>query len=216
MNKKIVTLLSFCLFFMMCLTSCERYPVRTLLGIPDRMDSWPDIWYIYDDEINTKGSLEPKRWEDSPYCAEWEKVKLSFACTNSPKNGRRCVEFTWVGNVDEPDKSFFGFGLMATENPGGIINLSTSNYTNLKFWIKGTVYTNCTFEISIPKDENTSWVKKTLSPTEVTPYWTEYSIPLPEIEDMTSIEYDISISLVANGISNGGTVYLDDIRFTKD
>lgn len=218
MNKRLITLLSFCLLFVIFFTSCERYPIRSLLGIPEQIDSWPDIWYLYDDEINTKGSLAPYRWEDSPYCADWNKVKLDFACTSHPKNGRKCIQFTWVGNVNDPGKSFFGFGLKAREYGQAYkyIDLSTSGYTNLKFWIRGNLYTNCTFEIKIPKTETTYWVEKKLSDVEITSSWTEYAISLPEIEEMTEIEYDVSISLVTDGITNGGTVYLDDIRFTRD
>ena len=166
-------------------------------------------------EINTKGSLAPYRWEDDPYCADWNKVLLDFACTDHPKNGRKCIKLTWVGNVNDTGKSYFGFGLRATEYIGGIVNLSTSGYASLKFWIKGNLYTNCSFEIKIPKG-NTSWAQKVLSATEVTPYWTEYTIQLPNIEDMTEIEFDIAISLLADGTTNGGTIYLDDIRFTRD
>lgn len=216
MNKNFIKLLSFCLICIICFTSCERYPVSALLGIPKKIDSWPDPWYLYDDEINTKGSLAPYRWEDSPYCADWNKVLLDFSCTDHPKNGRKCMKLTWVGNVNDPGKSYFGFGLRATEYIGGIVNLSTSGYESLKFWIKGNLYNNCSFEISIPKGENATWVKKGLSATEVTPYWTEYTIQLPNIEDMTEIEFDIAIALLADGTTNGGTIYLDDIRFTRD
>lgn len=215
MNKRLITLLSFCLLFVIFFTSCERYPVRALLGLPNKIDSWPDPWYLYDDEINTKGSLAPYRWEDDPYCADWNKVKLKFDSTNHPKNGRKCIQFTWVGNVNDPGKSFFGFGLMATEYMGGIVNLSTSGYTNLKFWIRGNVYTNCTFRIEIPKKSGGYWVRRDLD-VEITGNWKEYAIPLPDIEEMSEIEYDVSIALIANGITNGGTVYLDDIRFTRD
>ena len=201
---------------MICFASCERYPVRALLGIPDRLDSCPDIWYLYDDEINTKGSMEPKRWEDSPSCAEWDKVKLSFACTDHPKRGRKCIRFTWIGNVNDPDKSFFGFGLMATEYPGGVVNLSESGYVNLKFWIRGELFKNCKFVIEIPNSEGVSWAYKEFTDSDITSNWQEVAIQLTNIEYMKAIEYDISLSLVADGISNGGTVYLDDIRFTKD
>ena len=216
MNKRFITLLSFCLLFVVFFISCERYPVRTLLGLPDKMDSWPNPWYIYDDEINTKGSLAPYRWENDKYCADWDKVVLKFNCTIQPKNGRKCIQFTWKGNVNDPGKSYFGFGLMSTEYMGGVVNLSTSGYTNLKFWIRGDLYTNCSFEIKIPKTETTYWVRERLSDVDITPIWKEYSISLPDIEEMTDIEYDVAIALIADGITNGGTVYLDDIRFTKD
>lgn len=216
MNKNILKLLSFCLFFVICFTSCERYPVSALLGIPNKIDSWPDIWYLYDDEINTKGSLAPFKWESYTGCADWDKVSLDFACKYHPKNGRNCMKLTWVGNSQDPSSTYFGFGLMATEYDGGIINLSTSGYTNLKFWIRGHLYNGCSFKIEIPKKNGGSWINCELTNVDITSNWTEYTIPLPYIEDMTEIEYDIAISLIADGTTNGGTVYLDDIRFTKD
>jgi len=217
MNKKFIKLLSFCMFCIICFTSCERYPVSALLGIPKPIDSWPDPWYLYDDEINTKGSLAPKRWDDDPSCADWDKVKLDFACKYHPKNGRNCIQFIWLGNINDSDKGYFGFGLMARENPGGVINLETSGYSNLKFWIKGTLYNNCSFKMEIPRrGSNTPWVVREIKSYEISSSnWTEIVIPLPNVEDM-EIEYDVAISLVSDGITNGGTVYLDDIRFTRD
>ena len=225
MNKKILKLFSFCLICLICFASCERYPVRALLGIPEQIDSWPDIWYLYDDEINTKGSLAPFKWERSTGCADWDKVKLDFACKYHPKMGRNCMQLTWVVNSNDPSSSYFGFGLMAREY-GQVykyIDLSTSDYENLKFWIRGTLYNNCSFEISIPKNETEKWVIQTIKANELSSDWTEIVVSLKNvIDEMTKIEYDIAISLVAdviNGepsITNGGTVYLDDIRFTKD
>ncbi len=201
---------------MICFASCERYPVRALLGIHDPIDAWPDIWYIYDDEINTKGSLEPKRWEDDPSCADWHKVDLDFACTYQPKCGRQCVRFYWVGNVADPDKSFFGFGLMAREQVGGVVDLSKSGYVYMKFWIRGRLYQGCKFRIEIPKKGGGSWAYVEMSDSDVTSDWQEVSIQLTNIQDMNQIEYDLSMALIADGVTNGGTVYLDDIRFTKE
>ena len=217
MNRNIIKLLSFCLFRVICFTSCERYPVSALLGIPNRIDSWPEVWYLYDDEINTKGSLAPFKWESYTGCADWDKVALDFSCKDHPKNGRRCVKLTWVGNSNDPGKTYFGFGLKATEQDGRTINLSTSGYTKLKFWIRGTLYNNCSFQIKVPKNETESWAKsELLTNSDINVgTWKEYVVALPT-EDMDKVEYDISISLIANGTTNGGTVYLDDIRFTRD
>ena len=220
MNKKLIKLLSFCLLCMICFASCERYPVRALLGLPDPIDSWPDVWYLYDDEINTKGSLEPKRWDDDSSCADWSKVKLNFACKDHPRAGRNCIQLTWVGNSQEPDPSaisYFGFGLKSTEYDDKTINLTNSGYSSLKFWVRGVLYNNCSFKIMIPKTKNENWVELKLTNADINGIWKEYTVPLTKIEYMKEIEYDISIALIAEGgITNGGTIYLDDIRFTKD
>ena len=204
---------------MICFASCERYPVRTLLGIHDQIDSWPDVWYLYDDEINTKGSLEPFKWESYTGCADWDKVKLDFACRDNPKRGQKCVRLTWIGNVNDPSSGYFGFGLMATEYKGGVIHLSKSGYVNLKFWIRGELFENCKFRMEIPRGEEAgggNWAYVELLKSDVTKSWQEVVVQLTNIDEMDFIEYDIAISLIADGMTNGGTVYLDDIRFTKD
>ena len=169
MNKKFIKLLSFCLFCMICFSSCERYPVSALLGIPAPIDSWPDPWYLYDDEINTKGSLAPFKWESSTGCADWDKVKLDFACKDHPKRGRNCMKLTWIGNSKDPSSTYFGFGLMARERGQAYkyIDLSTSEYSHLQFWIRGTLYNNCTFQISIPKNETEKWVVRELNSSQI-------------------------------------------------
>lgn len=220
MNKKLIKLLSFCLLCMICFTSCERYPLRTLLGIPDRIDSWPDIWYIYDDEINTKGSLEPYLFDHNPdgslnpYCDNWHRVYVDFACTDNPKVGSKCIIFRWIGNstdASSPTKTFFSFGLQSREQLGGVVNLTNSGYTKMKFWIRGTLYNNCSFEISIP---GTSASKKFgEGEINITPSWEEYEI---DISSVGEIEFDLGMALSASGITNGGTVYIDDIRFVKE
>ncbi len=214
MNKKIIKLLSFCLLCMIFFVSCERYPVKALLGLSDPIDSWPDPWYIYDDEINTKGSLEPFKWESSTGCAEWNTAKLDFACTDNPKRGRKCAKLTWVGNSDDPSSSYFGFGLRAREWPGGTIDMSSSGYAFLKFYVRGILHENCTFKIEVP---GTGVSYNTTTPADITPNWQEIVVAIPDLESMTSVEYDISIVLDSGGqTTNGGTIYLDDIRFTKD
>lgn len=217
MNKSIIKLLSFCLLCVICFTSCERYPIRALLGVPNRIDDWPNPWYLYDDEINTKGSLEPFKWESYTGCANWDKVKLDFSYRDGAKSGRKCMIFSWVGNVNDSSSTYFGFGLMSTEYTGGVINLSTSEYTNLKFWIRGHLNSNCMFEISIPKTgSSVPWVSYKMTPSEITTNWQEVVVPIPNIEYMDGLEYDIAFALIASGTTNGGTVYLDDIRFCKD
>ncbi len=216
MNKKIIKLLSFCLLCMMFFISCERYPVKALLGLSDPIDSWPDPWYIYDDEINTKGSLAPYRWEDSPTCADWNKAKLDFACTDNPKRGRKCVQLTWVGNVNDPGKYFFGFGLRAREWEGGTIDMSSSGYKFLKFYVRGTLYENCELEIMVPGENEGDEPYVSYNTFDISPNWGDEIVVPMDVENMKRVEYDIAISLKTSGTTNGGTIYLDDIRFTKD
>lgn len=215
MNKNFIKLLSVCLICMVCFVSCERYPIRALLGLPDSFDSWPDPWYIYDDEINTKGSLVPFLFDHKgdgtidPSCDSWNHVNLDFACTSNPKNGRKCISFYWQGNAKNSEKKHFSFGLQARENKGGKIDLTNSGYTYLKFWIRGSLNSNCSFEISIPN----TLTKITIDSSQISPYWKEYAVL---INGAGETDFVLSMSLKTNGITNGGQVYIDDIRFCKE
>ena len=199
--------------FLLCsvfFVSCERYPIEALVGVPARIDSWPDPWYIFDDQINTRGSMEPYRWKDSPYCANWDKVSLSFSFTHGTKRGYNCMMLSWIGNVNDPGKSFFGFGLQSREQSGGKVALGKAGYTSLKFWIKGELYDSCTFEISVPGTSVTG----DFGSTEITSEWQEKTVPM-NLSSTAEVEYLISFALKTSGKTNGGTVYLDDIRFVK-
>ncbi|MBO7610897.1 MAG: hypothetical protein J6T23_01655 [Elusimicrobia bacterium] len=223
MNKNFIKLLSFCLLGVVCFalfTSCERYPVRALLGIHDPIDSWPNPWYIYDDEINTKGSLEPYVFDHNPdgsvneYCDSWDNVFLSFAWLDNVKVGRKCIKFIWRGNsldTSVPKKTFFSFGLQAREQLGGVVDLTNSGYTKMKFWIRGNLSSNCKFEIGIPD----TLVTKEFTSDKITSDWQEYEIAMNGAGEIT-FDLSMGMSLTSGDVTNGGEIYLDDIRFVKE
>ncbi len=214
MNKNKISLLVLSFVFAVCFVSCERYPIHALVGQPTKIDSWPNPWYIYDDQINTKGSLAPQEWSTDQYCDTWNKVNLLFDYKSGVKSGRNCILFSWVGNADNPAKTFFGFGLMAREEVGGKINLGDAGYTSLKFCLKGNLNYGCAFTISIP---GTS-VSRAISAGDISSSWQEFEIPMTAVGN---VEYTIAFSLGLDGSvgatqTNGGTVFLDDIRFVKE
>ena len=85
---------------------------------------------------------------------------------------------------------------------------------NLKFYIRGTLNKNCLFQIDIPG----SYFGYVLSSSEVTFNWQEVVVDMQDfISYMGNLEYVIAFALKAEGgVTNGGTVYIDNIRFTKD
>ncbi len=214
MKRNKITLLIVALFCMVSFVSCDRYPVEAIVGIPGRIDSWPNPWYVYDDQINTRGSMEPFRWVDDPYCATWTYASVDFSWTGNVKSGHKCMKFTWLGDVtDTSGATYFGFGLMARELSGEKIALGSAGYTNLKFWLRGDLTENCSFKIEVP-DTDTA---KTITSTQVSSEWTEVTIPVDMLSS-AEIEYVLAFALKPTDDSlktNGGTVYLDDIRFVK-
>ena len=207
-------LLILCLFCLVSFVSCDRYPIEAIVGIPGRIDSWPNPWYIYDDQINTRGNMEPYRWVDDQWCASWNYAKVDFSCTSGAKSGHKCMYFTWIGDsTDTSGATYFGFGLMAREVLGEKIALGKAGYNNLTFYIKGSLNSDCAFVIEIP---GTS-VSRTIYSTDISSEWREIVVPM-SLASSTEVEYDIAFALKKlDGAdkTNGGTVYLDDIRFVK-
>ena len=209
----------FLFIFFVCVvffTSCEKYPVDALLGLNAPIAAWPDTWYLYDDEFNTKGNSEPYVWKDDPFCDSWNNAVLVPDCTDAPQSGTKCIKFTWTGNSNNSEKTYFGFGMQSRNDMGGTIDLTNSGYRYLKFYVRGTLNKNCSFHIEIPR----SYFDYVLpnSEKEVTSNWQEIVINIQnKIPYMGNLEYVIAFSLKAEGgVTNGGTVYIDNIRFTKD
>lgn len=218
MNKKIKVLLFLLSCFVgLSFTSCERYPIRDLNGIPATVDSWPYPWYIYDDEINTKGLFAPVMWVGSD-----EADELDFDYNHSTYRGRACIKFDWH---PKNGNTWCGFGLATTEepnNPHSAKDMSTSGYTKLEFYIKGTLLAGATVTVNIPRTDYNGESKSptdsvtisTLSPDT----WTKKTINLTGArtkENWNTQKFYISISISGTG-TNGGTIYLDDIKFVKD
>ena len=218
MNKKIVfTLL--CFFVSLSFISCERYPITDLHSIPSPVDSWPYPWYIYDDEINTKGRLAPVMFDDDAHTGDISvsENNLNFDYEHGAYRGRACIKFDWY---PKNGKTWCGFGLPSTqdpEKPSSSKNMETSGYTKLKFFIKGWVSSGAEVLIEIPRnDYNGNKIEPTdkVSITNLTDTWTEMSIPLNQTKNNWNTQkYYFAITIKG---ANGATVYLDDIRFVKD
>lgn len=194
--------------------SCERYPISALTGLPSPIDSWPTpSWCLFDDEVNTKGSMEPFVWPNSEFL-RYHTGTLDFACRENPQSGTKCIKMYWGGNISyNVLDNYAGWGLMATEYAGGKVNLSTSGYTSFKFYVRGYLYENCAVKIEIP----TYGIQVTLTPSTISSSWTEIEIPIPDVTSMTAVEYYVAVSMFAiTSTTNGGTVYIDNIRLCKN
>lgn len=214
MNRIFCELL--CTFFICIVffTSCEKYPIDALLGLNGSIGAWPDTWYLYDDQFNTKGNPSPVVWEG---CDSGNNVDLNLNCTDRPQSGTKCIRFTWIGNSNNSGKTdYFGFGMRSRDEMGGTIDLTNSGYKYLKFYVRGNLNKNCIFKVEIPK----SYFIRTLSSSEITSDWQEFYIDLQDNlgrGKLNDLEYVIGLTLQAvDGVTNGGELYIDNIRFTKD
>ncbi|MFA7074281.1 MAG: hypothetical protein WC234_03725 [Endomicrobiaceae bacterium] len=221
MNK--ITILFFFLISIFTFVSCEKYPISALTGVPSSIDAWPTTWYLYDDEINTKGSLEPRVWDDSRFL-ELGDGSVVFNCKDSYK-GRYSIKMEWYDNLPPYCCHYAGWGLSATDPVDvGSKSMTTSGYTRLEFEAKGNLSSGCNVKIEIPKSsvgDTDNIVISESGTNKLTAYWQTFSIPITSktTSSWGVQKYYIAIAMRRDSDSvatNGGTIYLDNIRFTKN
>ena len=214
MNKILKLALLFIVAFV-CV-SCERYPLTDVVGLHPRVKKWPSVFYIYNDEIKTKGSFEPKIWAGSRFLqVPDDKDILNFKC-NEGALGAYCIKMSW--NDNNPYQ-FAGWGLAVTEYEGGHTDMSDSGYNCLEFYAKGYLTEGCVFEISVPSSGGSN-DKKVITKSDLSSGWTKFEIPLTgkTTNYWNSMEYYISVNMYRENDSvqtGGGTVYIDNIRYCK-
>lgn len=225
MNKIKIAVLSFFFMSLFVLVSCERYPISALTNIPSSIDSWPTTWYLYDDTINTKGSLAPRVWDDSRFL-ESGNGSLSFDCKESPYQGWYCIKMVWYDNpslIKSGCSPYAGWGLSATDPIDiGSKSMVTSDYTRLEFEAKGSLSSGCAVKIEIPRHDSMDTDNIVIDNTgtnQLKSYWKTFSIPISKTKSSWGIQqYYIAIAMIRSSsyVTNGGTIYLDNIRFTKN
>jgi len=220
MNKKVAFVLSLCFVISLSLVSCERYPITDLHSIPSPVKSWPYPWYIYDDEINTKGAFAPVMFDDDSHTGDTVPADLDFDYNHGTYRGRACIKFDWY---PKNGKKWCGFGLASTEdyqNPHSAKDMTTSGYTKLKFFVKGRISYGAKVTVGIPRTDNNGGNLLPIDSEEITgisnDVWTEKAIILNQTRaSWATQKYYLSVTIEGEN-SNGATIYLDDIRFVKD
>lgn len=226
MNRTKIMLLSFFLISTFTFMSCERYPVSALTDLPSSIDSWPTTWYLYDDEINTKGSYEPKVWDNSRFL-EADNGSLSFK-SKGAYQGRYCIEMVWYDKAERIPSGCYpyaGWALASTDPADvGSKNMTTCGYTRLEFEARGVLSSGCNVKIEIPRHDSQDTDHIILSESgsnRLTSSWQKFSIPITSKTTASwgIQQYYIAIAMRRNTdsvLTNGGTIYLDNIRFVKD
>ena len=212
-------LLSF--VFGLSFISCERFPITDLHDVPKSVDAWPYPWYIYDDELNTKGLFSPVFFNDEADTGDFYPQNLSFDFSHGAYRGKHCIFFDWS---PKNGKTWCGFGLATTEepnNPNSSKDMSTSGYTKLEFYIKGNISQGAKVTLNIPRTDYNG-VSKTptdcIDITTLSNNWVKKTINLTQGRtkaNWNTQKFYVGISISGEG-SNGATIYIDDIRFVKD
>jgi hypothetical protein len=221
MNKKLLlVLLSF--IVSISFISCERFPITDLHDVPKPVDAWPYPWYLYEDELNTKGLFSPVFFNDDANTGDLDPDCVDFDWNSGAYRGRACIKFDWH---PKNGKTWCGFGLSSTEepyNPNSAKDMTTSGYTKLEFYIRGKITSGASVTVSIPRNSYDGSSKTPTDSVTITNLeenvWAKKTINLTTgrtKENWNTQKFYVSIA-IEGGNSNGATIYLDDIKFVKD
>ena len=206
------------LFFIIAivLVSCERFPLSDVVGLHPRVKKWPAVFYVYDDEIKTKGAFAPVIWDYSRFLQNpGDRDVLDFKCTEGAM-GSYCIKMSW--NDNEP-YAFAGWGLAVTEYEGGHTDMSDSGYNCLEFYAKGYLTEGCVFEIAVPSQGSVN-DSKVITKADLSSGWTKFEIPLTAktTNYWNAMYYYLSVNMYREDTgkqTGGGTIYIDNIRYCR-
>ena len=225
MKKLILFFTAVFIFF----TGCDKNPAGALIypGF-DKYTSvdWAEEWILYDDECKTR--YEPVIRVDTSYWAHERPGDLDLEWKDNPRSGTKCIRLYWDGSknyaydggYDTYDWCGFVF---PSVSPNTGIWIPTGTYSKLKFWVRGSLSYGVVLEIKAlggPGATSPHEITWKSAPQAQYPDWTEITVnfkstPQPEIGPITT-HVAITLLNTRGGIrSNGGEIFLDDIRYVK-
>jgi len=171
-------------------------------------------WVIYDDELKTGGGMM--------YYSSSDGQKLDFASTENPRSGTKCIKYSWNGSSVYDygrqiwQKDWCGWGIISgkdwTSYDTSSRDLSESGYTKIVFWVRGNIDSNTTIKFEGPVREDkggTDFIR--LTSAGLTSSWQQKEISLSGT-DLSDVK-DFFKVIFEKGA--GGTVYIDDIQYTR-
>jgi hypothetical protein len=211
------------------ITGCQKSPVKDLL-FPDVNDSvaWNDQWIIYGGVDGIFG--EDVRTNDTdpvkPLTDYWERKSSDWDmnCTCEHHTGKTCILMRWDGSESNAYDTrnvvnYVGFYLQSKlesrdSNIVGI-DISVGNYKYLEFWVKGRLASGVKFKVTSDACKGEAGAKKY---SNLTDSWQRERIPIetPQgAEHSKKVVSMVGFVLEAESETNGGEVYIDDVRYTK-
>lgn len=206
-------------------TSCKKNPIERLVN-PYGDSSVPGIsgtYTIFDDELKTGGAVG--------FIPFGENQSIDFSDKTSPRRSANHVRYQWNGldtsstTAGATQHDFAGFSLFFAPTIGAVptspgVNLSLGGYTMIKLWVRGELSEGNRLRIEGPDDGDsfTPTARVELSADQLGQGWQEITLPIP-VTDFQSVKVFMTISLQysqpprTTAAGDGGTVYLDDIRY---
>jgi len=192
------------------LTSCDQNPLDLLYdptGDGALGGGW-GYWKIYDDQLNTRGGV---------MLCPTEEHQTFTEVTGNPHSGTKCIKYSWDGTRLWSEKD----GKLVNWTAALLIvaptwqeyeerekDLRPGDYNKITFWIRGSLSPGAKirFEGPGPRGSCASTGDLTALPSS----WTSQQIDLTST-DLSQVKEFFKIVF----IGGGGTVYVDDITYSK-
>ena len=217
-------------------TGCEKNPVGALM-YPDVNNSidWNNEFVLYYNGVRTTGPFDPFKFTN------WTDIgagDLNFDYMKKSYQGRQSIKMSWTGGNSNPKPSgapqnvYVGFGMPAKgfyESEAGQpvyqgYDISKGSYTKMVLYVTGVLRQNVRLEIKAAVaigngaggNEQPAGLLYVTIPNDGR--WHRIEVPFTNFAALTKVKTMMSLSmkLIDETLpSNGGEIYIDNIRFVK-
>lgn len=216
------------------LISCERNPMKRLSDpfAEGALNAWSGIFKIYDDDLITGGNVA---FIPSDLTPPNNNMTIDFKNTeDNPPEGIMCLKYTWNGqDLDWNGKNehdWAGVSLIVathwslyTTTPGK--NLSAAGYTKITFKARADIDSSTYVKFEGPVSTTTTAPTRggnrylRLNSAELS-NWQSYAISFntndfKSVKDYFKIVIEYPKGIGSSLYGNGGTVFVDDIRYER-
>jgi len=196
------------ILFFLVLIGCDQSPLDKLLDPTGEgaLDGEWGPWVIYDDQLNTRGGVMLCPTDEHQTFAE---------VTENPRSGTKCIKYSWDGTTlwSEKDGKLVNWTaailiVAPTWQEYGKEKDLSPDYNKITFWVRGNLSSGT---IRFEGPNTPGGTPSTTGPTPDPSTWKMGTIDLSGF-DLSHVKEFFKI--VFDG--GGGTVYVDDITYTRE
>ncbi|AKL97996.1 hypothetical protein [Endomicrobium proavitum] len=223
MKKLLLLALPLIMFFT---AGCENNPAGALIynGVNDTDPaSWASPFVIYaNGDIMTR--VLPFSKSVGAYTNIWEAYANATNVLEAQYDGEshtrhKSIKMGWDGSpsqvFDNGNTVYLATFWLPTSAGTSGKDLTPGAYTKISFWVKANLYTNAQVSIKVLNNDNSGNSPYAVTSITALQDWTYYEIPLSPSPALTYTYITVQMSPIAGNVTNGGTIYIDDIRLVR-
>lgn len=217
-------------------SGCENNPLGRLIDptTSNTTSTFSGHWLIFGDELRINGGVPPVVM----FLTTSEGQVLDFNWTDHPYAGTKCIKYSWDGSpvtqysTGSKESDFVGFMLIAAptlaQHDTVTKDLSAAGYTKIAFEARGSLNGNVYLRLESDNatyqtlSGNNAWMSNTTD-RKITSQWQHYEFalsgPMGAVKDFLRVviryDEDGNPDTPNTGTGNGGTVFLDNIEYSK-